>query len=167
MLHRRKPGMKTEIRSRFLVLPVLTGTLVLSVLISLAAPASGSQMAPKKPKEYAEGIQAVQLEDWKKAVDKMTKALEKQEEDGARTRIYGTLYEDYLPRFYLGFAFYKLNNCPTALEHWNKSEGLGYVKRKEEYNLLLRYRDICQKRLSAASTKVVVPTKGQSSPPLP
>jgi hypothetical protein len=161
--------MKTEIRTRLLSRLVLTGAVCLFALSTLASPCLAGQLAAKKPEEFASGIQALELRNWKKAAALLEIAVEKQpEEDGAFTRIYGTGYESYLPHFYLGFALYKQKNCAEAVKQWDLSEKQESVKKTKEYNSLLKYREYCRKQLQGtAAIKMKMPSLVREAPPPP
>jgi len=144
----------------------LAGATFLAGLILLSLPSFGGQVA-KKPEEFAKGMQALKTEDWKSAADLFQKSLDKAEEDGSLTSVYGRTYEEYLPRFYLGLALYRQGACAEAVKQWDLSDQQGPVQKSEKYTSLLLYREECQKRLRSklpikmqaqpSSTKIVKP----------
>lgn len=99
--------------------------------------------APKKPREFGEGIKAQDGSDWKRSAELMAQAVSQQPEDGAPTRIYGTRFLPYLPLYYLGLAHYKQGNCAEAVKQWERCLQTGFVQSTEMKDLLLRYRAEC------------------------
>ena len=148
----------------------LAGATFLAGLILLSSPSFGGLVA-KKPEEFAKGMQALKTEDWKSAAELFRKSLDKAEEDGSRTSVYGRIYEDYLPRFYLGLALYRQGNCAEAVKQWDLSVQQGPVQKSEEYNSLLQYREECQKRLRSTLPLKKMPAKAPTikvvKPPSP
>lgn len=122
----------------------------MSVLLALLSATVPLGAIDRYPEDFSRAIQAQDLKEWKKSVELLRKALEMQPEDGARVRIYGMKYRDYLPHFYLGLAFYKQGKCGQALEAWDKSQDIGIVQGKAEYDDLRKYRAECKKKQELA-----------------
>ena len=130
----------------------LSGATFLASLFLLSPPCFGG-LSAKKPEEFAKGMQALRAEEWGDAAELFRKSLEKADEDGSRTRFYGMGYIDYLPRFYLGLVLYRQDNCAEAVKEWDLSEEKGPVRESDEYNLLLQFREDCQRRLKPSAPR--------------
>jgi hypothetical protein len=119
------------------------GVVALTAAVLFHAAPAASPASKKKPIEFREGIKALELGDWRKVADLMSKANDKQEEDGEKARIDGNDYRAYLPLYYLGLALYKTNNCTGAKDQWKRSLDLGFVKLKPEFEQLQEYMAKC------------------------
>lgn len=133
------------------------GVIAVALVMTLAAPCLAT--SAKKPKEFALGIKAQDEEKWGDSIKLLNSAVLQQKEDGAPVRIYGLRFEDYLPHYYLGLAYYQKNDCKKALEEWEKSLSAEFVKSTAKYGTLIRYRLECQKRTR--------PVEGQPPNPSP
>lgn len=116
-------------------------TLIIAAILLLAATICSA--ADNKPTEFKEGFKALDRKKWEQAVVLMRQALEKSpEEDGRRTRIYGSRFERYYPQYYLGDALYELGCYPEALAAFEESLKAGAIKGRDLENLLT-LRDKC------------------------
>lgn len=107
----------------------------------------------KKPEEFKEGFKALDREEWVEAASLLRQALaESPEEDGQRTRIYGSRYERYYPYYYLGMALYNLGCYKEALEQFEASLR-GGVLRGRELDDLLTLQDKSQELLREEGQK--------------
>jgi len=97
------------------------------------APSSG------KPKEFIQGIKALDKNRLKESETFMQGAEAKLPGDGELVRIYGTRYEPYLPLYYLGLALYRQGDCPGALVHWRRCLSSGALQRTDRRDALLQY----------------------------
>jgi len=125
---------------------VLSHSAMLFVLMIALLAGSALPSDSKKPKEFSEGIKALDREDWAKSAELMSKAASAERDDGALTRIYGTRFEPYLPFYFWGLALYKQGKCPEALTQWEQCLQVGAVQKTEKQDLLLHYRDDCRTR---------------------
>lgn len=94
-----------------------------------------------KPKEFKEGIQALDKNRLKESERLMRDAEAKLPGDGEPVRIYGTRFEPYLPLYYLGLALYKQGDCPGALEHWRRCLSSDALQRTDKRDALLQYME--------------------------
>lgn len=120
-------------RALLLILPLMSVGLLVSDI-------SGQQRPGKHP-AFSEGFRALRQEDWETVADRMLKALAAWPEDGELTRVYGRLFEPYLPRYYLGMALHDLGCYEQSLKQLNESilnkkEVKGAKKQLEELESL-------------------------------
>jgi hypothetical protein len=90
----------------------------LTALALLAA--AGSAHADYKD-DYAHGLKAFRDGQYGEARKLMQQAVEDHAEPAQKIRLYGQVYEAYLPQHYLGMAAFKLGDCSSAAAQWNSS----------------------------------------------
>ncbi len=120
-------------RALLLILPLMSVGLLVSDV--------SGQRRPGKHPEFSEGFRALRQEDWETVADRMLKALASWPEDGELTRVYGRLFEPYLPRYYFGMALQDLGCYEQSLKQLNESvlskkEIKGATKQLEELESL-------------------------------
>ena len=71
--------------------------------------------------DYAHGLKAYRDGDYAEARKLMQEALEGHAEPAVKIRLYGQVYEPYLPQHYLGMSAYKLGDCATAMAQWGSA----------------------------------------------
>jgi hypothetical protein len=71
--------------------------------------------------DYAHGLKAFRDGQYAEARKLMQQALDDHAEPATKIRLYGQVYEAYLPQHYLGMAALKLGDCSTAIAQWNSS----------------------------------------------
>lgn len=69
--------------------------------------------------DYAHGIKAFRDGQYAEARKLVQQALDEHAEPAVKIRLYGQVYEPYLPQHYVGMAAFKLGDCATALSQWN------------------------------------------------
>ena len=88
--------------------------LALALLVAAAAHAEYKD-------DYAHGLKAYRDGQYAEARKLMQEALADHEEPATKIRLYGQVYEAYLPQHYLGMAAFKLGDCNTAVAQWNSA----------------------------------------------
>lgn len=91
-----------------------------SLLATLALCAASAAHADYKD-DYAHGLKAFRDGQYAEARTLMQQALDEHAEPAAKIRLYGQVYEPYLPQHYLGMAALKLGDCSTAAAQWNSA----------------------------------------------
>jgi hypothetical protein len=71
--------------------------------------------------DYAHGLKAFRDGQYAEARTLMQQALDEHAEPATKIRLYGQVYEAYLPQHYLGMAAFKLGDCSTAMTQWGSS----------------------------------------------
>jgi hypothetical protein len=107
---------------------------------------------------YRRGLDAIERENWAKAIDRLGEAIAENPKAGRRVKIYGMRYERYLPYFHLGLALYHRGDCPAALDAWSKSEKQGAIKKDKRHRILLKSRESCSARMKAATPRAAPTT---------
>lgn len=101
----------------------------LTVLALLAA--AGTAHADYK-EDYSHGVKAYRDGQYAEARTLIQQALSEHPEPAARIKLYGMVFEPYLPQHYLGMAAFKLGDCTTALAQWNSAENRQIVAQLPE-----------------------------------
>jgi tetratricopeptide (TPR) repeat protein len=113
--------------------------LMLFLLLVCAAPAEADWR-----KDYREGIQAVDRQNWSEVATMMARASSENPSATKRgVKIYGTRYEVYIPYFFLGLARYHQGNCEGALAAWEISLSYGVVQGSSWSSKLDKLRAEC------------------------
>lgn len=71
--------------------------------------------------DYAHGLKAYREGEFAEARKLMQQALDDRAEPATKIRLYGQVYEAYLPQHYLGMAAFKLGDCSTAMAQWSSA----------------------------------------------
>ena len=87
-------------------------------LIALALLALAATAHADYKDDYAHGIKAFRDGQYAAARKLMQQALDEHAEPAVKIRLYGQVYEPYLPQHYVGMAAFKLGDCATALAQW-------------------------------------------------
>jgi hypothetical protein len=89
-------------------------------LLALALLVAATAHAEYKD-DYAHGLKAYRDGQYAEARKLMQEALADHDEPATKIRLYGQVYEAYLPQHYLGMAAFKLGDCNTAVTQWNSA----------------------------------------------
>jgi outer membrane biosynthesis protein TonB len=71
--------------------------------------------------DYSHGVKAFRDGQYAQAKTLIQQALNDHPEPAVRVKLYGMVFEPYVPQHYLGMAAFKLNDCATAMAQWNSS----------------------------------------------
>ena len=97
------------------------GEFLKSSLAALALCAASSAVHADYKDDYAHGLKAYRDGEYAEARSLMQQALDGHAEPAAKMRLYGQVYEPYLPQHYLGMAALKMGDCSTAVAQWNSA----------------------------------------------
>ena len=89
-------------------------------LLTLAFCASTLARADYKD-DYAHGVKAYKDGQYAQARELLQQALDAHAEPAAKIRLYGQVYDSYLPQHYAGMAAAKLGDCGYATSVWGSS----------------------------------------------
>src|SRR6185312_16108024 len=70
---------------------------------------------------YAHGVKAYKDGDYAQARELLQQALDSHAEPAAKIRLYGQVYDAYLPQHYAGMAAAKLGDCGYATSLWGST----------------------------------------------
>jgi len=108
--------------------------------------------------DYAHGLKAFRDGQYAEARKLLQQALDDHPEPAQKIRLYGQVYEAYLPQHYLGMAALKLGDCNTAVAQWNSAANKQIVG---------QFPDIgSEEQRSSASCGPKI-AKTEEKPPLP
>ena len=140
---------------------------LVAALAGLLLVASGSARADYK-RDYADGVEAAGDGKWGEVAAKMRSAIGEEGTPVAKMRIYGTRFEPYVPRYYLGLAAYRTGDCDSAMANWNDGPTKGIVSGIPALAGVASagLRD-CQSKTAAVPTPSPSPTPVASVTPKP
>jgi tetratricopeptide (TPR) repeat protein len=117
-------------------------------LILVAQPAAADSWY----EHYFKAEQALDDEDWVRAVEEINGALEQKGDSGARVRSYGMNIIPYFPYLRLGIAYYHLGQFDSALQAFETEARLGAVAQSDDASAELeRYRQLAQEAQQLAT----------------
>jgi hypothetical protein len=147
------------------------GWIVLAMVVALrsSAPPPAQQRADTRAwyQAYADGRRAFQQGNWQAAVDSLeaSKRAAGAPKPGRRVPFYGDVYDDYIPDYYLGLAYFNLRQyaaADRALEAMRASGVIG--PRDREYAQLDQQSKAAKVALQAANAPVQQQTPATVAP---
>ena len=130
-----------------------------SWLAALALGAVASVAHADYKDDYAHGLKAFRDGDYAEARTLMQQALDGHAEPATKIRLYGQVYEPYLPQHYLGMAALKLGDCSTAAAQWNSAPN------KQIVGQMAEIASEEQRGLASCGSKLVK-TEEKPAPPI-
>lgn len=116
-------------------------TLMACVFLALSF-ASAAQAEFKR--NYTLGKKAFEDGDYKEAISKLQDAIQDNPESAERVKIYGMRYDSYIPHYFLGEAYFRMNDCTSAMAAWNKALQLGVIQSLDEYASMQKNMASCK-----------------------
>ncbi len=115
-----------------------------SVLLLIVASAAEAEFK----RDYTLAKKSFEDGDYSEAISKLKDAIKDNPEPAARVKIYGMRYDSYIPHYYLGEAYFRQNDCTSAMAAWEKALQSGVVQGLDEYSSM-------QKNMAACKVDVV------------
>lgn len=109
---------------------------------------------------YARGLKAFRDGNFAEARTLMQQAASEHPEPAVKLRLYGQVYEPYVPQHYLGLIAFKDGDCSGALAQWNSAANRGIVAEMPDL------AGEQQRDSSSCASKVAV-AKKEEKPPEP
>ncbi len=81
---------------------------------------------------YQKAQEALERQEWEKAVEELNQAIQRRGDSGARVRTYGMRTTDYFPYLGLGIAYVNLEQPDAALQAFETEERLGAIEASDE-----------------------------------
>ncbi len=130
------------------------------VAFAMAALVSASLAHADFKDSYARGLKAYRDGNLAEARMLFQQALGEHPEAAAKIRLYGQVYEPYLPQHYLGLIAFKDGDCAGALAQWNSAPNRA---------ILGELSDVAaeQQRDGATCSQKLAATKKEEKPPEP
>ena len=104
------------------------GVRVLALALGVMATAAHADFKD----DYAHGLKAYRDGQYAEARTLMQQALDEHSEPATKMRLYGQVYEAYLPQHYLGMSALKLGDCNAAVAQWNSAANKSIVAQLPE-----------------------------------
>jgi hypothetical protein len=95
-------------------------------------------------RDYTVGKKSFEDAEYADAIKKLKSAIADNPNPAARVKLYGMRFDSYLPHFYLGQAYFKTNDCPSALESWEQAIAGGVIQKKDEFSRMQADMQTCQ-----------------------
>ena len=95
-------------------------------------------------RDYTVGKKSFEEAEYQDAIEKLKSAIADNPKPAARVKLYGMRFDSYLPHFYLGQAYFKLNDCESALAAWEQSLSGGVIQDKDEFAQMQVDMQTCQ-----------------------
>jgi len=111
------------------------------VLLALLCACAAASPAEAQDDAFRRGLEARNDKKWADVVRHMQDALKADAQDSTRrvrSGFLGVQGMEYLPHFFLGEAYYNLQDCGAAITEWSISEQQGAVKSRPEFLGLIR-----------------------------
>jgi len=102
--------------------------LVLFMLLWSAAVASAEWY-----KDYEAALDFVKKGRWADAIPRFQTAIQQKNQEGLNIKFYGMKFDDYLPHYYLGKAYFSQNKYEEALDQFQISLSQGEIQRNRNY----------------------------------
>ncbi|MGA9575460.1 MAG: hypothetical protein WBS20_16080 [Lysobacterales bacterium] len=95
-------------------------------------------------RNYTLAKKAFEDGDYKDAIDKFQDAIKDNPESAERVKIYGMRYDSYIPQYFLGEAYFRMNDCTSAMAAWNQALQQGVIQNLEEYGSMQKNMATCK-----------------------
>lgn len=113
------------------------------ILLMSAVTVAGNAGAPGVPwyASYERAMDAQERKDWQASITFLNEAIRERPEPKLKAKTYGLRFVNYLPYYYIGMAYYKLDQKGAALRNFALSEKYGAVREAPlEYSLLRKMK---------------------------
>lgn len=118
--------------------------LTILVVCSLLVLSFATAVEAEFKRNYTIAKKSFEDEKYQKAVEKFQDAINDNPASAARVKIYGMRYDSYIPHYYLGEAYFRQNDCESAMAAWEKSLQAGVIQGQDEFGSLQANMASCQ-----------------------
>jgi tetratricopeptide (TPR) repeat protein len=122
--------------SSFSPLKIVACLLVLMLLVSTAE--------AEYKRDYTLAKKSFEDGDYAEAISKLKDAIADNPESNERVKIYGMRYDSYIPHYFLGESYFKMNDCASAMAAWNKALQVGVIQGLDEYSSMQKNMAACK-----------------------
>ncbi len=143
--------------------PIAIG-LVLALLVAFLAPTT---LLADFRESYRQGKSAVDKGKWAEADRLMGQAIAEQPTGGDKIKLYGMVFDFYIPHFYRGLALYSLGDCAGALRELEISERQGGAQKAGKLGELQRMKQDCLSKLPQPTQATATPSPTPTKAPTP
>lgn len=95
-------------------------------------------------RDYTVGKKSLEDAEYADAIERLKSAIADNPNPAARVKLYGMRFDSYLPHYYLGLAYFKTNDCQSALASWEQSIAGGVIQDKDEVSQMQVDMQTCQ-----------------------
>lgn len=130
------------------------GSFLRRSVVGLALMLVGVSVHAEYKYDYSHGLQALDAHEYAKARQLIQQALDDHPEPATRIRLYGQVWQPYLPQYYLGLTAFQQGDCETAIAQWNAPASRAVVAQVPAIAAAqTRDSEICRNKIAAASPK--------------
>jgi len=104
---------------------------------------SNSAIAEYK-RDYVVAKKSFEDGEYNDAIGKLKSAIADNPNSAGRVKLYGMRFDSYLPHYYLGESYFKLNDCPSAVASFQKAIDAGIIQTKDEFTQMQADMNSCQ-----------------------
>jgi tetratricopeptide (TPR) repeat protein len=130
----------------------------LAVLLILLCAASTS--AAEWYKDYEAGLEHIKKGRVGEAIPRLQAAIAQKNQEGLNIKFYGMKFDDYLPHYYLGKAYFLQKNYTSAVKEFDTSTGQGEIQRNRSlFQNLSELRTLASTQMALNQPGPVIPQK--------
>lgn len=108
--------------------------------------------------DYSHGLQALEDGDYAKARKLIQQAIDDHPEPAVRVRLYGQVWQPYVPQYYLGLTAFRQGDCAQAVTQWNLPANRDVVAQVPKIAAAqTRDLDICNRKIAAEGSPQQTP----------
>jgi tetratricopeptide (TPR) repeat protein len=131
-----------------------------TVAVSLIVLCTVSTSAAEWYKDYEAGLDHIKKGRVAEAIPRLQAAIAQKNQEGLNIKFYGMKFDDYLPHYYLGKAYFLQKNYTSALKEFDISNSQGEIQRNRSlFQNLSELRTLASTQLALSQPGPVTPNK--------
>ena len=131
-----------------------------TLAVSLVVLCTISTSAAEWYKDYEAGLDHIKKGRVAEAVPRLQAAIAQKNKEGLNIKFYGMKFDDYLPNYYLGKAYFLQKNYKSALKEFDISNSQGEIQRNRSlFQNLSELRTLASTQLALSQPGPVTPEK--------
>jgi tetratricopeptide (TPR) repeat protein len=137
-------------------IPSIYKTLAVSLILICTVSTSAAEWY----KDYEAGLEHIKKGRAGEAVPRLQAAIAQKNQEGLNIKFYGMKFDDYLPHYYLGKAYFLQKNYKSALKEFDLSSSQGEIQRNRSlFQNLSELRTLASTQLALNQPGPVIPEK--------
>ena len=97
-------------------------------------------------RDYTIAKKSFEDADYSDAIQKLKSVIADNPASKARVKLYGMRFDSYIPHYYLGQSYFKLNDCASAEAAWNQAINAGVIQELDEFVQMQAGLKICKSK---------------------
>ena len=128
---------------------------VILILVCMVSPSAAEWY-----KDYEAGLEHIKKGRAGEAVPRLQAAIAQKNQEGLNIKFYGMKFDDYLPHYYLGKAYFLQKNYKSALKEFDISSSQGEIQRNRNlFQNLSELRTLASTQMALSQPGPVTPEK--------